>query len=69
MIISENQSVPAGHRIDGTVCENTCGDTSPDSADAVAVPICICALKGKKVPAYKALVRMASNPAVLMSLM
>ena len=40
-----------------------------DSADAVAVPICICALKGKKVPAYKALVRMASNPAVLMSIM
>ena len=33
------------------------------------VPICICALKGKDMPQYKALVRMASNPAVLMSIM
>lgn len=40
-----------------------------DPADAVAVSICICALKGKKVPAYRTLVRMASNPAVLMSIM
>lgn len=40
-----------------------------DQEHVEPVPICICTLKGKNVPQYKALVRMASNPAVLMSIM
>lgn len=40
-----------------------------DPADAELVPICICTLKGKSVPGLKTLIRMASNPAVLMSMM
>ena len=40
-----------------------------DQEHVEPVPICICTLKGKNVPQYKALVRMASSPAVLMSIM
>ena len=36
MEISENESVPLSHRIDGALGEETRGDAAPDSSDAVA---------------------------------
>ena len=36
MEISKDQTIPASHWIDGAVGEDTCGDTSPDTADSMA---------------------------------